>query len=115
FASTNVGGADETVNFYVTNVNPSFLVSGTNVIAAEIHQNNTNSSDISFDLELIGRGNSPPSVSILQSAAGTVFGAPTNLTVVANATDDYAITRLDWWMNGVRITRQSNAPISITL
>jgi len=33
---------------------PSVLVSGNNVIAVEIHQNAANSSDISFDLELIG-------------------------------------------------------------
>lgn len=33
---------------------PSVLVSGNNIIAVEIHQNAANSSDISFDLELIG-------------------------------------------------------------
>lgn len=33
---------------------PSLLMSGNNVIAVEIHQNAANSSDISFDLELIG-------------------------------------------------------------
>ena len=33
---------------------PSVLVSGNNVIAVEIHQNSVASSDISFDLELIG-------------------------------------------------------------
>jgi methionine-rich copper-binding protein CopC len=33
---------------------PSALVSGNNVIAVEIHQNAANSSDISFDLQLIG-------------------------------------------------------------
>jgi hypothetical protein len=33
---------------------PGVLVSGNNVIAVEIHQNAANSSDISFDLELIG-------------------------------------------------------------
>ncbi|MEP7375455.1 MAG: Ig-like domain-containing protein [Chitinophagaceae bacterium] len=33
---------------------PSSFVSGTNVIAVEIHQNAANSTDISFDLQLIG-------------------------------------------------------------
>ena len=35
-------------------ISPSFFVSGNNVIAVEIHQNAGTSSDISFDLELIG-------------------------------------------------------------
>ena len=36
------------------NFSPSVLVSGNNVIAVEIHQNSVTSTDISFDLELIG-------------------------------------------------------------
>lgn len=36
------------------NFSPSLLVSGNNIIAVEIHQNSASSSDISFDLELIG-------------------------------------------------------------
>jgi methionine-rich copper-binding protein CopC len=36
------------------NFSPAAFVTGTNVIAVEIHQNAANSSDISFDLELIG-------------------------------------------------------------
>jgi hypothetical protein len=62
-ASTSVGGADEST-FYSTNPSPSLLVEGDNVLAAEIHQGETNSSDISFDLELTGTqvvGTAPPS------------------------------------------------------
>jgi hypothetical protein len=33
---------------------PAVLVAGTNIVAVEIHQNAANSSDISFDLQLIG-------------------------------------------------------------
>jgi hypothetical protein len=35
---------------------PGVLVSGTNVIAVEVHQSSVSSSDISFDLELVGLG-----------------------------------------------------------
>jgi len=35
---------------------PSVLVAGTNQLAVEIHQSSANSSDISFDLELVGLG-----------------------------------------------------------
>ena len=52
-ASAAIGGADEST-FFSTNVSPSLLVNGTNVIAVEIHQVNATSSDISFDLDLVG-------------------------------------------------------------
>jgi hypothetical protein len=44
--------ADEISAYYTTNVSPALLRRGTNVIAVEIHQNGTNSSDLSFALEL---------------------------------------------------------------
>jgi uncharacterized lipoprotein YmbA len=48
-------GDDGTV-YQVTNINPSVLVAGPNIVAVEIHQDATNSSDISFDLMLWGEG-----------------------------------------------------------
>src|SRR5205823_870853 len=50
-ASAAIGGADESA-WYTYTVNPALLVTGTNVIAVEIHQSNGDSSDISFDLKL---------------------------------------------------------------
>jgi hypothetical protein len=38
--------------FYAQDVEPALLVSGTNVLAVEVHQANKTSSDLSFDLEL---------------------------------------------------------------
>ncbi|MBN1419354.1 MAG: hypothetical protein JXP34_11285, partial [Planctomycetes bacterium] len=53
WASGTVSDADED-RFYTKALDPSVLVAGTNVIAVEVHQINATSSDISFDLELIG-------------------------------------------------------------
>src|SRR5206468_2376648 len=53
-SSSNVGGGDETTNFFTTLVSPGLLLEGTNVLAAEIHQSSGGSSDISFDLDLLG-------------------------------------------------------------
>ena len=53
FASSVVGGADETT-FYEQTVDPSLLVDGANVLAVRIHQVNGSSSDLSFDLYLTG-------------------------------------------------------------
>ncbi|MBI9016243.1 MAG: lamin tail domain-containing protein [Phycisphaerae bacterium] len=47
-----VGGADEST-YFDSDIDPSHLVDGENVIAVEIHQTHDGSSDISFDLELI--------------------------------------------------------------
>ncbi|MGK0190268.1 MAG: hypothetical protein ACI9R3_006091 [Verrucomicrobiales bacterium] len=52
--SPAVGGGDESI-FYVTSLTAAqlaLLVPGNNIIAVEIHQQATTSSDISFDLEL---------------------------------------------------------------
>jgi len=52
-ANVTVGGADESTFFNHT-VDPALLVEGQNVLAVEIHQDSTSSSDISFNLELLG-------------------------------------------------------------
>ena len=49
-----IGGADETT-FFPTSVAITNLAA-TNIVAVEIHQNAGNSSDLGFDLELVGTG-----------------------------------------------------------
>ena len=88
FASTVVGGADETSNYYQGSVTPSILVNGTNVLAVEIHQANVTSSDISFDLELSGSAfppNQPPAAS---AGADQTITLPENATLNGNVSDD---------------------------
>src|SRR5215217_1240739 len=52
-ASVAIAGADEST-FVQTTLSPSLLVNGTNVLAIELHQSGGTSTDISFDLQLIG-------------------------------------------------------------
>ncbi len=52
-APSAVGGADESA-WFSTIVDPTNLRTGTNVLAVEVHQNSATSSDVSFDLQLIG-------------------------------------------------------------
>ena len=52
-ASTSIVSSGETT-FMTAQIDPSLLVAGTNVVAVEIHQVSPASSDVSFDLELIG-------------------------------------------------------------
>jgi hypothetical protein len=54
-ASVIVSGGDEE-EFFMVDLPVAPLVSGANVVAVEVHQASTNSSDLSFDLELCGSG-----------------------------------------------------------
>ena len=64
-ASTTAGSTDETT-FFQTDINPSLLLAGRNVLAVEIHQASRTSSDIVFDIELLAVASpaaSPPKLS----------------------------------------------------
>ncbi len=50
------GNTSSETAFFSKDVSPSFLTAGTNVVAVEIHQDELDSSDISFDLELVAKG-----------------------------------------------------------
>ena len=60
--------ADETSQYYSTNLPPALLLAGPNVLAVEIHQNGTNSSDLSFALELRATEHDP---ALLVQRSGT--------------------------------------------
>lgn len=67
----SVPPADETTMFHTANVVVNRLVAGPNVLAVEVHQASTNSSDLSFDLELLAlRSFRPPALSITRRAFG---------------------------------------------
>jgi len=68
-----VGGSDEDT-YYEFAVDPSLLLPGTNLIAAEVHQVSPTSSDMGFDLELIAtRRTSPTDAGIaLEPGANTI-------------------------------------------
>lgn len=68
-------------------LDPRMLVTGKNVVAVEIHQADSSSSDISFDLELIG-SDAPPAPSDLKAAAAS--SSWIDLTWKDNSTDETA-------------------------
>jgi len=53
-SATGIAGSDESKIFEQT-IPSTSLVAGLNVIAVEIHQDQANSSDISFDMEVVGK------------------------------------------------------------
>lgn len=52
-ASASVGGTDESTIFE-TDIDPTLFLTGRNVLAVEVHQNDVGSSDLSFQLQLTG-------------------------------------------------------------
>jgi hypothetical protein len=69
FAATTISGAAETQRFWTNTVSPTFLEVGTNVLAAEVHQSTSTSSDIAWELEVQGL-TSPASAQIFISRLG---------------------------------------------
>jgi hypothetical protein len=106
---------DDGMLLFAAPVNASRLVAGNNVVAVEVHQAATNSSDVSFDLEL--QANvvfQVPSVSLAYPAPAEVLGAA-NMTMVANASDeDGEVSIVQFYANGVQLGTATNAPFTYT-
>jgi hypothetical protein len=86
-APVAVGGTDETT-FYTQSVDPALLVSGTNVLAAEIHQANGTSSDIIFDLQLSGEALPPNQQPFASAGADQTVTLPAAAALSGSANDD---------------------------
>ncbi|MEP0841744.1 MAG: lamin tail domain-containing protein, partial [Phycisphaerae bacterium] len=63
-ANTCIGNPDEST-FFALPLAPANLVTGTNVLAVEVHQCPTSTSDLSFDLELVGVVQTNPSAVVV--------------------------------------------------
>lgn len=74
-ALSAVSGVQE-MQWYSTNVSPALLREGTNLLAVEIHQSGTTSTDVSFDLSLSALSWSPPSFSFARTGTTTTFTWP---------------------------------------
>jgi len=103
--------------FEGTNPPPSLLVAGTNVIAVEVHQGNGNSSDLSFELELLAvvaaSTNLPPIVSLTAPPNNTTIAAPGSVTLTALASDsEGAVTNVAFYSNGSKLADDASFPYS---
>lgn len=78
-------GADETT-YYVFTAPATALVTGTNVLAVEVHNNADNSSDLAFDLEVIGEPSPQLAVAFQYPPAGSLVASLVQVEVRFNAT-----------------------------
>jgi hypothetical protein len=70
FAGNSTGS--ETA-YNTTNLSPAVLVAGQNIVAVEVHQQNLGSSDVSFDLELLGERRGGPQLRIVYNGVNTTL------------------------------------------
>lgn len=70
FAGNSTGS--ETA-FNTTNLSPSVLVAGANIVAVEVHQQNLTSSDVSFELQLLGQRTGGPQLKIVFDGVTTTL------------------------------------------
>jgi len=114
-----VGGADENTFFEFT-IDPTGLLSeGENTLAVEIHQTSTTSSDISFDLELIGQTNTSELIETDLQAAMQGVGSSLLVRVPFTVSDPAELSDLTLevayedgyvaYLNGTRVAVR-NAP-----
>jgi hypothetical protein len=107
-ASVAIAGADEST-FVQTTINPSLLVTGTNVLAIELHQSGATSSDISLDLQLIG---SDGSASVTRGPY-LQLGTP-NSTIVRWRTNVPTDSRVSYGTTQGSLTTNADNPTSTT-
>lgn len=106
---------DDGMSIYAGPVNPTLLFSGNNVLAVEVHQNALTSTDISFDLALLGNVTfANPTVTIASPASGAVVGSPTVLLVSAPEDSDGEIASVEFLDGAEVLGTVTNAPFTFT-
>jgi hypothetical protein len=117
YTTTATGqGLEDTTDFAFLNL--TNFVEGTNVFAVEIHQQAPNSSDISFNLQLLGVPfiihNLSPTVELTNPPANAYFVAPTEIPLEATAADgDGTVAKVEFFVDGVLIGEDTTEPYSI--
>lgn len=111
-ASSDLSGTAE--NAFITATINLSLSPGSHAIAAEVHQSSPASSDLSFDLELIGVGNPLPQAEIVSPASGLRILTPTIL-LLAVASDPFGeVASVQFLDNGVALGTSTTPPYQWT-
>lgn len=115
-ALDSIGGTKE-ITFIEASLSPDLLQTGTNLIAVEIHQQDSDSSDLSFDLYVTGtsRTNLSPGIAISNPSPGSLLYGPTNLLLRVNAWGgpEDLVDHVDYFIGGNLIGSSSVVPFSL--
>jgi hypothetical protein len=115
-AASNAG--DDGGTIFDLNLSPGVLQEGLNTFAVEIHQDSPNSTDIWFQMRLMGVPtiihNLSPLVSITNPTNNQYFLAPESITLTAEASDpDGSVARVQFFDDGFVIGESTNAPYTV--
>jgi len=116
-ASTTVNTPDETTFFEtVLPVAGLNLVTGSNLVAVELHQAAATSSDAGFNLQLLGIGTTGPRVYFTSPVDGSSFLSTTTVAFDGNA---YAgtlqsIAKIELFADGVKLDETNGVPFHFT-
>ena len=109
-ASASVNTPDETTYFETVLATPgSGLLAGNNLVAVELHQGSTTSSDAGFDLRVLGYGTTEPRVYFAVPIAGATFAGTNTIRIeaIAQARSGAVLTRLELLSDGVRLAESA--------
>lgn len=100
--------------FTVSNVAPTYLVQGDNVVAVEVHQVNNTSSDIVMGMALFGTFVTPNTVPlILTNPVGSTVNSGNNVSLTAAANGTAPMT-LRWFKDGVLVPGATGSTLNLT-
>ncbi|HXG46831.1 MAG TPA: Ig-like domain-containing protein, partial [Methylomirabilota bacterium] len=110
---------DDGATFFPAVLPASLLVEGRNVLAVEIHQTSLNSSDISFEMDLIGIPvvirNLSPTVALTSPADNAVFLAPPSINLEATASDeDGSVAKVEFYAGATKVGEDGESPYTAT-
>ncbi|MBI5386580.1 MAG: alkaline phosphatase family protein [Verrucomicrobia bacterium] len=106
-----IGGSGETT-YNNTYASAGLVVPGTNVLAVEVHQQSPTSSDLGFDLELIG--GMSPGVRITSPANDARFNAPADIPLAANAlAATGAVATVEFFAGTTSLGVATNSPFTL--
>ena len=101
----------EATTFIEVTVDPFYLVPGYNVVAAEVHQVDLFSSDMFFDLQLIGHSGPPPrNVRITSPQDNSTITIGSDVTITATAGPAGEVTAVKFYQGNTLLVTDSNAP-----
>jgi hypothetical protein len=87
WANTAIGGADEQTPVSRP-VSPTLLHAGSNTLAVEMHQANNTSSDLGFDLELVGSVSSQNVAPVVNAGPDISLTLPASANLAGSVIDD---------------------------
>ena len=104
--------------FLPYDLNPDELEEGENLIAVEVHQSRPNSSDVSFDLELIGiepeETNSRPFVTLALTADDLLIALGRSWSIAVDAFDlDGQINRVEFYASEEQLGQARKEPFKL--